>query len=838
MADFEEQISNLYKGNYGESMQDVADAMAQVAQTSKETDPSKIQELTKNAIVLRDTFGFEVNESMRAANMLMDQFGLTGEEAFNLIAQGAQNGLNKNDDLLDSINEYSVHYKQLGFDAEDFFNSLQNGTAAGTFSVDKLGDAMKEFGIRVREGGDDVNTALASMGLVITGVGEKQLDEYNKNVESLDKLNAKIAKGGTDAQMQAWNEEKKILESKIQDYEHEVEIRGQLNAEIQAQYGDLYAKIGNGGDEAKEATNDILNALFALEDPLQQNAYGVALFGTMWEDLGADGVKALMDISGEADKTATTLSEIDAIKYDDIGSAFSEIGRIIKVDLLQPIADELMPTINEFVGWLKSDAIPWIIDHGNEIIAVITGIGTAFLAFKAVTIIQGIITAFTALIGVIKSVGIAQTALNVIMAANPVGLIVAAIAGLVAAFVVLWNKSEAFRNFWITLWENIKSLTKTVVDAIITFFTETIPNAWNGFLEFCGNFIESIITFFKELPGKIWEWLSQTINNIATWATNLADKAKEAGKNFIDNVITFFKELPGKIGYFIGYALGTIVNWSKDTATKAKEAGKNFIDNVITFFKELPGKVWEFLKNTISKIIEFSKQTATKAKEAGKNFIENTITFFKELPGKVWEWLNNTIEKVKNFVKDLGEKGIEAAKNLITNITDGVKELPGKMIEIGKNIVSGIWNGITSAADTFKNNVKNFFKGIVDGAKDALDINSPSRVFKNEVGKMIVLGISEGIKSNASKATKQMKKLTDSVLDAAQEGNFENAFGEFPAIDSLRSSVSQARRTLNDTNSVQQKVYNFYQTNNSPKALSRIEIYRQTKNQLNFARGV
>ncbi len=143
------------KNNYGESLEDVADAMAKVAQNTKETDPSKIKQLTQEALTLRDTFGYDVSESMRAANMLVDQFGLSGEEAFNLIAQGAQNGLDKNDDLLDTINEYSVHFEQAGYSAEEMFAMLQNGTEAGTFSVDKLGDAFKEFGIRMKDGTAD-----------------------------------------------------------------------------------------------------------------------------------------------------------------------------------------------------------------------------------------------------------------------------------------------------------------------------------------------------------------------------------------------------------------------------------------------------------------------------------------------------------------------------------------------------------------------------------------------------------------------------------------------------------------------------------------------------------
>ena len=115
--------------------------------------------------------------------MLMDQFGISGEEAFNLIAQGAQNGLDKNGDLLDSINEYSVHYKQLNFTAEEFFNSMINGAESGTFSVDKLGDAVKEFGIRVKDTADSTTEGFELIGLD----ANKMRKEFAKGGEAASK---------------------------------------------------------------------------------------------------------------------------------------------------------------------------------------------------------------------------------------------------------------------------------------------------------------------------------------------------------------------------------------------------------------------------------------------------------------------------------------------------------------------------------------------------------------------------------------------------------------------------------------------------------------------------
>ena len=831
MTEFEDQISDLYKNNYGESLNDVADAMAQVAQTTKETDPSKIQELTKNAIVLRDTFGFEINESMRAVNMLMDQFGISGEEAFNLIAQGAQNGLDKNGDLLDSINEYSVHYKQLGFDAEDFFNSLQNGTEAGTFSVDKLGDAMKEFGIRVREGGDDVNTALASMGLVVQGVGEKALDAYNKNIESLDKLNAKIAKGGTDAQMQAWNEEKKILEQKIKDYENEVEIRGELNDKIKAQYGDLYAKIGAGGDEAKEATNDILNALYAIEDPIQQNAYGVALFGTMWEDLGAEGVKALMDVNGEADKTSKTLSEIDAIKYNDLGSAFEEISRIIKVDLLQPIMDELEPTIKSFVEWLKSDAIPWIIENGDKIIATITGIGAALVAFKAVTIIQGIIGALSTLIPIIKSVGVAQAALNLIMAANPIGLIIAAVAGLVTAFVVLWNKSDEFREFWIGLWEKIKEVASTVCSAIGEFFS----GVWDGIKDAAsaaGEFISGIWSGISEFFGEIWAGISAAAG--AAW---------DAIKEFFAPAVEWFTKLLNSIRATVESVINVIVGLAKGCWAIIQRVfevvgdwfNTNVIQPVSKFFSAMWDKISTAAKTAWTLITDVFKSAATWFNDTIispiSDFFGNMWDKIKTGAAAAWDGITSVFGVVVDWFREKFSAAWQAVKDVFSTggeIFSGIKDgIVSAFTKVVNTIIRGINKIITipfNAINDMLNTIRNVsvldikpFEGL--WKQNPLAIPQIPELAKGGVLKRGQVGYLEG---DGAEAVVPLEKNTQWIKRVAAEMSQQ--------IGGESAGNSSTNNTVNN--------YTFNQTNNSPKALNRLEIYRQSKQQTAFIKAV
>lgn len=177
--EFSSIISNIYRDNKGEDYSDIANSLATVANMTGETGKG-LENITSNALLMRDTFEFEVTESTRTAQMMMKQFGISADEAYSLMAQGAQQGLNQNDNLLDSMNEYAVHFKQLGFDATEMMNMFSNGAAEGVFDVDKLGDAVKEFGIRAKDGS---NTTLEAY--KILGLDAKQLTkDFAKGGES------------------------------------------------------------------------------------------------------------------------------------------------------------------------------------------------------------------------------------------------------------------------------------------------------------------------------------------------------------------------------------------------------------------------------------------------------------------------------------------------------------------------------------------------------------------------------------------------------------------------------------------------------------------------------
>lgn len=173
MGKYKDMINNVYKDNFGESINDVAEAMATVNQNMSYLDDSALQRCTKYAYTLSDTFGYDVAESTRAADTLIKNYGVSAREAFNLITQGAQSGMDYSGEMIDSINEYSVQFKKLGLDAEDMFSIFANGAQNGAFNLDKVGDAVKEFSIRAIDGSDTTKQGFEALGMDAAKMAEK-----------------------------------------------------------------------------------------------------------------------------------------------------------------------------------------------------------------------------------------------------------------------------------------------------------------------------------------------------------------------------------------------------------------------------------------------------------------------------------------------------------------------------------------------------------------------------------------------------------------------------------------------------------------------------------------
>lgn len=173
LSGYQDVMEDIYKNNYGESFEDIGNAMASVKKQMEETNGSALQKTTESAFALRDVFGYEIEESVRASATMMDQFGVSSEAAMNLIANGAQNGLDYSGELIDSINEYSVQFAKLGLSADDMFSIFQSGADSGAWNLDKIGDAVKEFSIRAIDGSNTTIDGFTKLGMNADEMAQK-----------------------------------------------------------------------------------------------------------------------------------------------------------------------------------------------------------------------------------------------------------------------------------------------------------------------------------------------------------------------------------------------------------------------------------------------------------------------------------------------------------------------------------------------------------------------------------------------------------------------------------------------------------------------------------------
>lgn len=416
------------------------------------------------------------------------------------------------------------------------------------------------------------------------------------------------------------------------------------------------------------------------------------------------------------------------------------------------LTDTVLPAITEGFGW--------ILDHKDAIIAGLAGIAAGFLAFKVVTLIQSVTSAM-------KGMTLAQAALNLVMNMNPIGLIVAAITALVTAFVVLWNKCEWFREFWIGLWDGIKAVVSTVWDAIVGFFTA----AWENI-----KLVWSVVTgWFKA----IWDGIKQVFSTVANWFKNIFSSAWNAIKSVWSVVTGWFKA----IWDGIKKVFSVVATWFKDIFKKAWDGIKNIWNSVTGFFSG----IWSGIKNVFSNVVGWFKSVFQKAVDTIKNVFSKIGDFF----GGLWDTI----------------------KNKIVSIGTGIADT------IGGAIKGGV-NGIIGFVESVLNKIPEVVNGAIKLINKIPGVDIGWRMDKFNLPRLAKGGITKGatlaeIGEDGREAVIPLEKNLGWLRELAKK--FKSELGaEF--MQGGNSTV----------------VNNFYQTNNSPVALSKLEIYRQSKNLLSM----
>lgn len=480
------------------------------------------------------------------------------------------------------------------------------------------------------------------------------------------------------------------------------------------------------------------------------------------------------------------------------------------IDKVQTVADTiqgLMPLIaavaGAFAAWkgikAVSDIANTIGDAGKKIktfsslVSKGSGLidGLAYAASSGTGVFASMAESFTLAGGGLSGL---SAALGVI--GGPITLVIVAIGALVAAFVYLWNTSDGFREFWINLWDGIKETTGQVIDGIVNFFTVTIPEAFQSFVDAAQNLADQVVQFFTVT-------IPEGINTLVT------------------NIQTFFgSTIPYWIGYAVGFILGKLIEWGASLVQFVTQDIPQFISGVVEWFTQLPGMVWTWLLETINKTAEWVSQMIQKAVQAGQEFITNVVTFIQQLPGTVWSFLSNTISSAASFVGSFANQAIQAGRQFFNGIVNTVRQIPGQMISIGADIVNGIRSGISGAWGALTGWLGNMARGLIDGVKSALGIGSPSRLFADRIGKWIPAGITLGVEKAMPKAKAFMGRMSTELINAANMDSLTSRLA-------LESDSGGFKGGLGSS-----VVYNVEQTINSAKALSPSEIGQQTRNSL------
>lgn len=538
MGKYKDMINNVYKDNFGESINDVAEAMATVNQNMSYLDDSALQRCTEYAYTLSDTFGYDVAESTRAADTLIKNYGVSAREAFNLITQGAQSGMDYSGEMIDSINEYSVQFKKLGLDAEDMFSIFANGAQNGAFNLDKVGDAVKEFSIRAIDGSDTTKQGFEALGMDVAKMaerfgagGDSAKEAFNEVIKGLAEMDDPIAQSAAG-----------------------VNLFGTMWEDLGPQVITSMSTASDAIDKSKESVEELVNVKY---DTLS------GALGGLWRTIQVD---VLQPIGNQL------------IPYVTKGISFIQ-KFTDKWNKLEPATQK---TIVKF-GMVAAAAGPMLMGFGK----ISSGIGTVISNFGK---IAGLITGLT---GATGFSGLAT------ILTGPVGVAIAAVVAGAALIYSNWDRiqpiikkiGQRFVEFWQTVQPQLQpfidicmKIGSYLKDTLLEVFKVVWAAAgdyvvawFNGVSEVIDNVLgvlEGIITFltgvFQGDWEKAWTGIVNAVGSIFGTLEALVKTPINAVITLVNRAISAINNisvtLPDVVGGgHIGFNIPTIPTLAKGT---------------------------------------------------------------------------------------------------------------------------------------------------------------------------------------------------------------------------------------------------------------------------------
>lgn len=449
---------------------------------------------------------------------------------------------------------------------------------------------------------------------------------------------------------------------------------------------------------------------------------------------------------------------------------------------------------------------------------------------KVVNIIVTMVTSLAPrILSVLKLIGTGVKALFTLIMAHPV---IAIITAIVAAVVLLYNKCEWFRNGVNKIFLAVKDFLAGVVDGIVVFFTETVPDA-----------IDAMVKWFKDIPKNVSKALSSlgksvsdVFNGIKSTITTIWNGIKAFITTVVNGIktviVTVFKAIQLAVKLYIT-AVKTVIttvwngiktvtskvwNGIKSVVSGALNGIKNAASTISSNIKSKLSAAWNSIKSNTSKTWNNIKSSISSALDGAKKTTSSVSSNIKSKLSTAWSNCKSNTVTAFNNIKSAISTALSGAKTIATtlcgsiknNMKNAFKNVKSIFLDIGHNVIEGIKSGISKAVGGLYSTIKNSLSGLVKKAKDTLGIHSPSRVFEKEIGENIVNGMIKGInnkKANAKKSAEELSKLyIKSATDKLNELKKANKISEAGEVAFWNSVLKKCKKGTTGYSSALKKV--------------------------------
>lgn len=596
----------IYEGGWGQSLDEVNDALIQCKSTLRDVSDEDLQTVTTNALMLSDTFGADVNESIRGTNALMEGFGLSATEASDLLTAGMQRGLNYTDELGDNLSEYSVRWGEAGMSASEYFSLLEAGTSNGAYNLDKVGDYLNEFLTALSDGRME-----ESIGSFSEGTQEVFENFKNGSATAEDMLQAVL---GDLTQMP--NEyDKAALASTLWSSLGEDNAMGMIEslAGVQDSFGDVAGAAQQAQEAAsdsfavksQEAMRELQGSIEPLGEPLLNIATNVAgvvkPFSEWFAGIGEGGQTAVLAIATIAAAIGPVLSTAGTVvdTVPKIGAAFQVVGKL-GTGALGLIAAH--PVVAAIAAIIAAVVLLW--SNCEEFRDAVTAVWDAVCAaFEVATQVAG---------DVAQSVGEFFSQLGETLGGVWDGICSTVQGAIDAVSQVITDVVTALSEWWGATWEGISGTASAIWEAIY--------GAVSACIQHVSDVIGAALSVIQGVWDTVWGAVSSTASSIWDAISSAIGAAINAISSTISAVLSAIQAVWDSIWDAVSSTASSVWGGISSTISSIVNGIRDTISSVFNAAKDTVSSVWNSIKSAIETPIQNARDTVRNVIDSIKGF--------------------------------------------------------------------------------------------------------------------------------------------------------------------------------------------------------------------------